>query len=104
MYPYLKTHAVKPLFMLYKAIKHQTEKGPVDAVTAEARYSLHEDRLLREKTEARTLVGVRKIDLADFWSYCSCFGACAVDWMCFNVLPWSHWDLATCEDAATFCV
>jgi hypothetical protein len=60
MYPYLKTHAVKPLFMLYKAIKHQTEKGPVDAVTAEARYSLHEDRLLREKTEARTLVGAEK--------------------------------------------
>ena len=56
MYPYLKSHAVKPLFMLYKAIKHQTEKGPVDAVTAEARYSLHEDRLLREKTEARNLV------------------------------------------------
>jgi len=42
--------------MLYKAIKHQTEKGPVDAVTGEARYSLSEDRLLREKTESRTLV------------------------------------------------
>jgi len=56
MYPYLKTHINKSLFMLYKAIKHQTEKGPVDAVTAEARYSLSEDRLLREKTEARTLV------------------------------------------------
>lgn len=57
MYPYLKTHVNKSLFMLYKAIKHQTEKGPVDAVTAEARYSLSEDRLLREKTESRTLVG-----------------------------------------------
>lgn len=56
MYPYLKTHVNKSLFMLYKAIKHQTEKGPVDAVTAEARYSLSEDRLLREKTESRTLV------------------------------------------------
>jgi plexin A len=63
MYPYLKTHAVKPLFMLYKAIKHQTEKGPVDAITAEARYSLHEDRLLREKTEARTLVRVRNFHM-----------------------------------------
>jgi len=56
MYPYLKCHVNKSLFMLYKAIKHQTEKGPVDAVTGEARYSLSEDRLLREKTEARTLV------------------------------------------------
>ena len=56
MYPYLKLHANKQLFMLFKAIKHQTEKGPVDAVTAEAKYSLHEDRLLREKIECRTLV------------------------------------------------
>jgi len=59
MYPYLKTHVNESLFMLYKAIKHQTEKGPVDAVTAEARYSLSEDRLLREKMESRTLVSIR---------------------------------------------
>ena len=56
MYPHLKSRVNNSLFMLYKAIKHQTEKGPVDAVTAEARYSLSEDRLLREKTESRTLV------------------------------------------------
>lgn len=56
MFGYLKTHAGHALFMLYKAVKHQTEKGPIDAVTAEARYSLSEDRLLREKLEAKTLV------------------------------------------------
>lgn len=56
MYGYLKANAGRALFMLYKAIKHQTEKGPVDAVTGEAKYSLSEDRLLREKIEARTLV------------------------------------------------
>ena len=44
------------MFLLYKAIKHQTEKGPVDAITSEARYSLSEDRLLREKIEPKTLV------------------------------------------------
>ena len=42
--------------MLYKAIKHQTEKGPVDVITAEARYSLSEDRLLRQKIEFNVIV------------------------------------------------
>ncbi|ROT66373.1 hypothetical protein C7M84_015602 [Penaeus vannamei] len=37
------------LFLLYKAIKHQVEKGPVDALTHDARYSLSEERLLREQ-------------------------------------------------------
>lgn len=56
MYTYLKKHAGKTLFMLYKAIKHQTEKGPIDGITSEARYSLSEDRLLREKIEPKALV------------------------------------------------
>ena len=57
MYTYLKKHAGKMLFMLFKAIKHQTEKGPVDVFTSESKYSLSEDRLLREKVEPKTLVG-----------------------------------------------
>ena len=56
MYDYLKKHVAREMFMLYKAIKHQTEKGPVDAVTYDARYALSEDRLLRENTECRPLV------------------------------------------------
>ena len=44
--------------MLYKAIKLQVEKGPVDVVTGDARYSLSEDRLLREKMEPRSLVSI----------------------------------------------
>lgn len=56
MYSYIKTHAGRTMFMLYKAIKHQTEKGPIDAITADARYALSEDRLLREKIEPRALV------------------------------------------------
>lgn len=43
-----QTEAGEPLFMLYKAIKTQTEKGPVDSMTGEARYSLSEDKLLRQ--------------------------------------------------------
>ncbi|XP_021370944.1 plexin-A1-like isoform X3 [Mizuhopecten yessoensis] len=35
------------LYILYKAIKVQVEKGPIDHVTCDARYSLSEDRLLR---------------------------------------------------------
>ena len=37
--------------MLFKAVKQQTEKGPVDAVTGEARYSLSEDKLLRQAVD-----------------------------------------------------
>uniref|UniRef100_A0A0K0DAG3 Sema domain-containing protein n=1 Tax=Angiostrongylus cantonensis TaxID=6313 RepID=A0A0K0DAG3_ANGCA len=33
---------------LYKALKYQTEKGPVDAVTGSARYTINESKLLRE--------------------------------------------------------
>ncbi|XP_066956195.1 plexin-B-like isoform X2 [Macrobrachium rosenbergii] len=49
MYTYLKEQAGPSLFLLFKAIKHQVEKGPVDAVTHDARYSLSEERLLREQ-------------------------------------------------------
>lgn len=46
------------LFLLFKAIKHQIEKGPVDAVTADARYSLSEDRLLKEQTQPYFVVSL----------------------------------------------
>lgn len=51
MYKYLKDHAGSSLFLLYKAIKHQIQKGPVDAITNDARYSLSEERLLREQIQ-----------------------------------------------------
>jgi hypothetical protein len=38
----------------------QIEKGPVDAITHEARYSLSEDRLLREAVAAKTVSGKLK--------------------------------------------
>lgn len=61
MYSYLKDYAGSSLFLLYKAIKHQVEKGPVDAVTHEARYSLSEDRLLREQIDHNVVVSVLAI-------------------------------------------
>ncbi|XP_035376101.1 plexin-A2-like isoform X2 [Electrophorus electricus] len=52
---FLKECAGEPLFMLYCAIKQQMEKGPIDAVTGEARYSLSEDKLIRQQIEYKTL-------------------------------------------------
>lgn len=50
-----KNDAGEALFMLFQAVKQQTEKGPVDAVTGEARYSLSEDKLLRQAVEFKVL-------------------------------------------------
>ncbi|XP_068690006.1 plexin-A1-like isoform X2 [Montipora foliosa] len=55
MYHFLKKDAGEPLFMLFKAVKQQVEKGPVDAVTGEARYSLSEDKLLRQAVDFKPL-------------------------------------------------
>ncbi|ESO03250.1 hypothetical protein HELRODRAFT_105120, partial [Helobdella robusta] len=52
LYPHLRLQVGSCMFMLYKAIKYQVYKGPVDSLTHEARYSLSEDKLLREKVEA----------------------------------------------------
>ena len=48
--------AGEPLFLLYCAIKQQMEKGPIDAITGEARYSLSEDKLIRQQIDYKTLV------------------------------------------------
>jgi len=49
LYDHLRGHSAASLFLLTAAIKHQVEKGPVDALTHDARYSLSEERLLREQ-------------------------------------------------------
>ena len=48
MHSQLEQRAGASLFLLYKAIKCQVEKGPVDTFTQEAKYSLSEEGLLRE--------------------------------------------------------
>ena len=53
--------AGEPLFMLFRAIKQQADKGPVDMVTGEARYSLSEDKLIRQQIEYKQLVGTSLI-------------------------------------------
>uniref|UniRef100_A0A8D0NAJ4 Sema domain-containing protein n=1 Tax=Sus scrofa TaxID=9823 RepID=A0A8D0NAJ4_PIG len=51
----LRECAGEPLFMLYCAIKQQMEKGPIDAITGEARYSLSEDKLIRQQIDYKML-------------------------------------------------
>lgn len=49
----------EPLYMLFRGIKHQVDKGPVDWVTGKAKYTLNDNRLLREDLEYRTLVSAK---------------------------------------------
>jgi Fe2+ or Zn2+ uptake regulation protein len=57
MYDYLQNHGTgRSLYTLYQALKRQSEKGPVDAITGEACYSLSEQNLLCEKVDAKMLV------------------------------------------------
>uniref|UniRef100_A0A1A9VMA1 Plexin cytoplasmic RhoGTPase-binding domain-containing protein n=1 Tax=Glossina austeni TaxID=7395 RepID=A0A1A9VMA1_GLOAU len=56
MYDYLKEYAGSSLFLLFKAIKHQIEKGLVDAITHDARYSISEERLLHEQISHSVVV------------------------------------------------
>uniref|UniRef100_A0AAR2LBR8 Sema domain-containing protein n=1 Tax=Pygocentrus nattereri TaxID=42514 RepID=A0AAR2LBR8_PYGNA len=56
LHRFLKECAGEPLFMLYCAIKQQMEKGPIDAITGEARYSLSEDKLIRQQIDYKQLV------------------------------------------------
>lgn len=51
LYQYLKDNAGEPLYKLFKAIKHQVEKGPVDAVHLKAKYTLNDTGLLGDDVE-----------------------------------------------------
>jgi len=61
----LQECAGEPLFMLYCAIKQQMEKGPIDAITGEARYSLSEDKLIRQQIDYKQLVSVPMVTLSN---------------------------------------
>ncbi|KAM9785477.1 plexin-B3 [Neosynchiropus ocellatus] len=55
LYSFLKEEAGEPLYMLYRAIKYQVDKGPVDAVTGRAKRTLNDSHLLREDVDYCTL-------------------------------------------------
>lgn len=64
-HPWLSHHALlqdsagEPLYKLFKAIKHQVEKGPVDAVQKKAKYTLNDTGLLGDDVEYTPLVSPR---------------------------------------------
>ncbi|KAM3617160.1 uncharacterized protein V6R79_003030 [Siganus canaliculatus] len=51
LYSFLKEVAGEPIYMLYRAIKYQVDKGPVDAVTGKAKRTLNDSHLLREDVD-----------------------------------------------------
>ena len=59
IYYFLQESTGSSLYLLYQAIKFQVMKGPVDAVTGDARYSLSEDRLLRTENRLEPVSLVR---------------------------------------------
>lgn len=44
--------------MLYRAIKYQVDKGPVDAVTGKAKRTLNDSHLLREDIDYSAMVTI----------------------------------------------
>lgn len=65
--------------MLFRAIKHQVDKGPVDAVTGKAKYTLNDSRLLREDLEYHTLVRIHSFKNNSF-----CFLVNTKDFILFD--------------------
>ena len=64
----LQEHVGEPLFILYRAIKSQLEKGPVDIVSGEAKNSLSEEKLLRQHMEVKVGLLALIVFLSELWS------------------------------------
>nr|XP_033776802.1 plexin-B3 isoform X2 [Geotrypetes seraphini]XP_033776810.1 plexin-B3 isoform X2 [Geotrypetes seraphini]XP_033776818.1 plexin-B3 isoform X2 [Geotrypetes seraphini]XP_033776852.1 plexin-B3 isoform X2 [Geotrypetes seraphini] len=56
LYSFLREAAGEPLYMLFRAIKYQVDKGPVDTVTGKAKRTLNDSRLLREDIEYHAMM------------------------------------------------
>ncbi|XP_075900009.1 plexin-B2-like [Nelusetta ayraudi] len=55
LYQFLRDTAGEPLYKLFKALKHQVEKGPVDAKVKKAKYTLNDTGLLGDDVEYSVL-------------------------------------------------
>ncbi|XP_056271825.1 plexin-B2b isoform X2 [Pseudoliparis swirei] len=55
LYQFLKDSAGEPLYKLFRAIKHQIEKGPVDVRVKKAKYTLNDTSLLVDDVEYSVL-------------------------------------------------
>ena len=66
LYDFIKDCAGTPLYILFLSIKQQIYKGPVDAITCEARYSLSEDKLIRQSIDYETIVSLTHLNFFKF--------------------------------------
>ncbi|RNA23642.1 plexin-A2 isoform X1 [Brachionus plicatilis] len=64
LYDFIKECTGTPLYILFLSLKQQIYKGPVDAITFEARYSLSEDKLIRQSIDYDTIT--IRVQLQDF--------------------------------------
>ncbi|XP_037623495.1 plexin-B2b [Sebastes umbrosus] len=55
LYQFLKDSAGEPLYKLFRAIKHQIEKGPVDVRVKKAKYTLNDTGLMGDDIEYSVL-------------------------------------------------
>ncbi|VDK61509.1 unnamed protein product [Onchocerca ochengi] len=58
---YLKDGPGQSMYLLYKALKYQIERGPVDAITGDARYSLNEAKLLRRPLNVTSMTSTHPV-------------------------------------------
>lgn len=55
LYKFLRECAGEPLYLLFRSMKGQVDKGPVDVITSEARYSLSEEKLIRQSIDFKPM-------------------------------------------------
>uniref|UniRef100_A0A8C6WQD5 Plexin b2b n=1 Tax=Neogobius melanostomus TaxID=47308 RepID=A0A8C6WQD5_9GOBI len=67
LYQFLKDSAGEPLYKLFRAIKHQIEKGPVDARVKKAKYTLNDTGLLGDDVEYSVLVRLVLVSFLSLW-------------------------------------
>ncbi|CAG0885210.1 unnamed protein product [Cyprideis torosa] len=70
LYKFLRECAGEPLFLLYRATKQQVNKGPVDHFTSEARYSLSEEKLIRQSINYQPLFLFTDLRKMSLWGVC----------------------------------
>ncbi|UJR28522.1 hypothetical protein I4U23_009760 [Adineta vaga] len=56
LFGYVKERLGSPLYILFQSIKQQIQKGPIDCFTSESRYSLSEDKLLRQHIDYSSMI------------------------------------------------
>lgn len=76
LYKFMRECAGEPLYVLFRAVKQQVDKGPVDAITSEARYSLSEEKLIRQSIDFKPMVRKRIIISMRNQEYCLAIHEC----------------------------